>query len=573
MESIKAIKSFKGEHFFLSNFYESSVEYDGITYQNSEAAFQSAKLTDKIERLKFADLSPSAAKKMGRHVNLRSDWEQVKIGIMHDIVKAKFEQNADIRQKLLDTGDAYLEEGNNWGDKTWGTVDGEGSNHLGKILMQVREELRNEQVGNNKMRNTDVVVGLVYGDEGKGRTTDYLAQSNEVAIRATGGNNAGHTIKVGNTKFAMRLIPSGILSNKTIAVIGNGVVLNPRILLDEIKMLKEHGINVDSLLKISDKAHLIFPYHETMDELQESLRVNKIGTTKNGIGPCYEDKKSRDGIRVEDLYNGNLWNKLKFQVAVKNKEFEAYGFKTYSAEELYNEYIEYGIQIKQYVCDTVSLLHSYVDAGKKMVVEGAQATLLDEDFGTYPNNTSSNPTIGGILAGTGLNHKNIKNVYGVIKAYTSRVGSGPFPTELNNEIGDKIRELGHEYGTVTGRPRRCGWLDLVPVRYAVNINGVDYLNINHLDTIGRFETIKVCYAYEIDGEETRDFTTNELKLMKAVPLYREFRGNYGDISKCRRFEDLPEQAQEYIKFIEAETKCKAKLIGVGAEREEMIIVD
>lgn len=431
-------------------------------------------------------------------------------------------------------------------------------------------------MGNTNCRtgNVDAVVGTVWGDEGKGRVTDYLAQTNEVAIRATGGNNAGHTIKVNGKKFAMRLIPSGILSNKTIAVIGNGVVLNPRVLIGEINMLKESGINVDGLLKISDKAHLIFPYHETMDELQENRREHKIGTTKNGIGPCYEDKKSRDGIRVGDLYGLNkrdLLEQLKFQVTVKNEEFKHYGLKTYTAEELYNQYMEYARVLEKYVCDTVSLLHTYVREGRKMVIEGAQATLLDEDFGTYPDNTSSNPTIGGMLTGTGLSHKNIGDVYGVTKAYISRVGAGVFPTEQNNEIGDRIRELGHEYGTVTGRPRRCGWLDLVLLKYSVEINGVDYLNINHMDTIGQFDTIKVCYAYEIDGKETRDFTTNEAVLSRAVPLYKEFKGSYGDISKCRKFEDLPEQAQEYIKYIEDYTGCLAKLIGVGAEREEIIV--
>jgi len=425
-----------------------------------------------------------------------------------------------------------------------------------------------EVCNNNKV---DVVVGCFFGDEGKGRTTDYLAKDCDVAVRATGGNNAGHTIKVNGTKFAMRLIPSGILSGHTIAVIGNGVVLNPKVLINEITMLKENNIEVDEHLKISEKAHIIFPYHCTMDELEESRRKHKIGTTKNGIGPVYEDKKSRDGIRVEDLYRPNFKTKLADQTKIKNEIFSLYGFETYDANKLYEEYMKYAEVIKPYVCDTITLLHEYIKAGKKVVVEGAQATLLDEDFGTYPNSTPSNPTIGGILTGTGLSHKNIGDVYGVIKAYSSRVGSGPYVTEEDNEIGDQIREWGHEYGTVTGRPRRCGWLDLVALKYAIRVNGIDYINLNHLDTIGRFDTFKVCYAYEIDDKLVYDLSTNEEFLEKAKPVYKEFKGNFGDISKCRDFNELPESAQEYVKYIEDYTGCSVKLIGVGAEREEIIV--
>ena len=423
----------------------------------------------------------------------------------------------------------------------------------------------------NIRSKVDVVVGCFFGDEGKGRTTDYLAQTSEVAIRATGGNNAGHTIKVDGVKFAMRLIPSGILSNKTIAVIGNGVVLNPKVLIDEINMLKKNGIDVDKFLKISDKAHIIFPYHCTMDELQESRRKHKIGTTKNGIGPTYEDKKSRNGIRVEDLYRDSFHEKLVAQVTEKNEQFHLHGFQTYDAEKLYEEYVEYAKILKPYVCDTVTLLHRFIKEGKNMVVEGAQATLLDEDFGTYPNNTSSNPTIGGILTGTGLSHRDIGDVYGVIKAYSSRVGAGPYVTEEDNVTGDKIRDWGHEYGTVTGRPRRCGWLDLVALNYAIEINGINYINLNHLDTIGRFDKFKVCYAYDVNGEEVYDFSTNEEFLENAKPVYKEFEGNFGDISKCRKFEELPENAQKYVRYIEEYTGCLVKLIGVGAEREEIIV--
>ena len=421
------------------------------------------------------------------------------------------------------------------------------------------------------MSKVNVVIGCFYGDEGKGRVTDYLSQTCEVAVRATGGNNAGHTIKVNETKFAMRLIPSGILSNKTIAIIGNGVVLNPKVLIDEINMLKDNGIDVDKFLKISDKAHIIFPYHCELDLMLENKRKNKIGTTKNGIGPTYCDKFERSGIRVEDLYKDNFKELLQTQVSNKNALLVLNGFDALDFEQIYNNYVEYAKILKPYVCDTITLLHNYIKEDKNIVVEGAQATLLDIDFGSYPYVTSSNPTIGGILTGTGISARDIGDVYGVLKAYSSRVGEGPYVTEEDNEIGDKIRELGHEFGTVTGRPRRCGWLDLVALQYAIDLNGINYLNINHLDTIGKFDKFKVCIAYLVNGKETKNFSTNEDFLKNATPIYKEFDGNFGDISNCRKYEDLPTNAKKYIEFIENYTNCKAKLIGVGADREEIII--
>ncbi|MDD6436194.1 MAG: adenylosuccinate synthase [Clostridiales bacterium] len=421
------------------------------------------------------------------------------------------------------------------------------------------------------MSKASVVLGCFYGDEGKGRTTDYLAQFAEVAVRATGGNNAGHTINVNGVKFAMRLIPSGILSNKTMAVIGNGVVLNPEVLIGEIKMLKEHDIDVDSHLKISDKAHVIFPYHCNMDVMLENKRANKIGTTKNGIGPAYCDKFERSGIRVEDMYKANFEEVLRHQIQVKNEQLAAAGEPICDEDAIVADYKEYAAILKPYVTDTVTLLHRYLKEDKYMVVEGAQATLLDIDFGSYPYVTSSNPTIGGILTGTGLSARDIGDVYGVIKAYSSRVGEGPYVTELKDEVGDRIRDLGHEYGTVTKRPRRCGWLDLVSLKYAIDINGVNYINLNHMDTIGQFDTFKACYAYEVNGVETQDFSTNEEFLNSAKPVYKEFEGNFGDISGCRTFEELPKAAQDYVNFIEEYTGCKVKLIGTGAERECMIV--
>ncbi len=417
------------------------------------------------------------------------------------------------------------------------------------------------------MSKASCVLGCFYGDEGKGRTTDYLAQKAEVSVRATGGNNAGHSIVVDGKKFAMRLIPSGILSNHTIAVIGNGVVLNPKVLIGEINMLKENGIDVDKYLKISEKAHIIFPYHEAQDAYLESIRVHPIGTTKNGIGPTYCDKYERSGIRVEDLYKTDFKGKL----AVNIYNAEKITGEKFDVDSIYETYMEYAKILKPYVSDTVTLLHKYLAEDKYMVIEGAQASLLDIDFGSYPYVTSSNPTIGGMLTGTGLSAHDIGDVFGVIKAYSSRVGEGPFVSELFDETGDLIRDLGHEYGTVTGRPRRCGWLDLLTVKYSCMINGVNYLNLNHLDTIGKLDKIKVCVAYDVNGNITKDFSTNEDFLRNAKPVYEEFEGNFGDISKCKTFDELPEAAKKYVRYIEDYTGTKVALIGTGADRENMIV--
>lgn len=421
------------------------------------------------------------------------------------------------------------------------------------------------------MSKASVVLGCFYGDEGKGRVTDFLAKVADVSVRAAGGNNAGHSIIVNGVKFAMRLIPSGILSNRTIAVIGNGVVLNPEVLIGEIKMLKEHGIDVDKYLKISDKAHVIFPYHPGMDVMLENRRAVKLGTTKNGIGPAYCDKYERSGIRVEHLYCDGFETMVRTQVEAKNSQLAAAGEPICDAEEIIAKYRQYAEILKPYVCDTVTLLHKYLKEDKFMVCEGAQAALLDIDFGSYPFVTSSNTTIGGILSGTGLSAKDVGDVYGVIKAYSSRVGAGPFVTELFDADGDRIRDLGHEYGTVTKRPRRCGWLDLVAVKYAIDINGVNYINLNHLDTIGNFDKIKVCVAYDVNGVVTEDFSTNEKFLSDAKPVYKEFEGSFGDVSQCKTYEELPEAAKKYISFIEEYTGTFVKLIGVGADRENMIV--
>lgn len=428
------------------------------------------------------------------------------------------------------------------------------------------------------MSKVDVVIGCFYGDEGKGKVIDYLAGDADIAVRATGGDNAGHTIEVNGVKYAMRLIPSGILSGHTIGVIGNGVVMNPAVLLKEIENLKEHGYDIDNHLKISDKTHVILPYHRLLDRaLEKARKASKIGTTGRGIGPAYCDKYERAGLRVEDLYADHFKSRLEELVESRKALVKFYDPEDTTVDEeldfekIYQTYSEYAEQLKPFVCDTVTYLHKALEADKKVIVEGAQATLLDIDFGSYPFVTSSNPTIGGIITGTGLSASDIGNVYGIIKAYSSRVGAGPFVTELLDATGDRIRELGHEYGTVSGRPRRCGWLDLVTLKYAKRLNGLTGISVNHLDTIGKFDKIKVCVAYDHNGEVTEDFSTN-LKFLEACkPVYKEFDGNFGDLSGCKTFEDLPENAKAYINFIEEYIKTPVKFIGTGAGREAMIV--
>lgn len=421
------------------------------------------------------------------------------------------------------------------------------------------------------MKNVNVVLGAFYGDEGKGKIIDYLSSDAKYAVRFSGGNNAGHTIVVDGVKFAFHLIPSGILNKGTKAILGNGVVIDPKVLLEEIKNLKDNGYPVNNLY-ISEKAHLILPYHIELDEALESLRGNnKIGTTKRGIGPCYCDKFERSGIRMEDFISKRFKELLKINIKNKNLILKAYGYKKLNFKEVYNEYKEYAKELKKYVCDTTTMLHKAIRKGENILCEGAQATLLDIDFGSYPFVTSSNPTIGGVSTGTGIGSRFINEVYGVIKAYSSRVGEGPYVTEDLGEDGNTIRELGHEYGTTTKRPRRCGWLDIVALNYAVMLNGLTGLAINHLDTIGKLDKIKLCVAYNYKGKNVTDFSTNIDFLTNSTPVYEEFEGNFGDISNCKTFEELPEKAKKYINRIEELTYTKVKFIGTGAERENIIV--
>ena len=421
------------------------------------------------------------------------------------------------------------------------------------------------------MKNVNVVLGAFYGDEGKGKIIDYLSGNAKYAVRFSGGNNAGHSIEVDGKKFAFHLLPSGILNKNIKAILGNGVVIDPKVLLEEIDNLKENGYKVDNLY-ISEKAHVIMPYHIIMDGLLEEIRgKNKIGTTKRGIGPAYCDKFERCGIRMEDFVSDNFKELLEINIKNKNKILKAYGYKELDFSNVYNEYKGYAKKIKKYVCDTTTMLHKAIKNNENILCEGAQATLLDIDFGSYPFVTSSNPTIGGVSTGTGIGARYINEVIGVIKAYSSRVGEGPYVTEQKNEIGDTIRELGHEYGTTTKRPRRCGWLDIVALNYAIMVNGMTSIAMNHLDTIGKLDTIKLCVAYKYKGKETTDFRTNMDFLNNSEAVYEEFSGNFGDISKCKTFDELPENAKKYVLRIEELTNTPVKFIGTGAGRDNIIV--
>lgn len=421
------------------------------------------------------------------------------------------------------------------------------------------------------MSKVDVVLGGFYGDEGKGKIIDYLSQKADFSVRCTGGNNAGHSIEIAGKKFAFHLIPSGILNEGTIAVIGNGVVVDPKVLIEEIKNVEANGYSADNL-RISDKAHVILPYHIEMDRLQEELRGDqKIGTTCRGIGPVYCDKYERCGIRMGDFVNKKFEKQLRKNVDTKNKIFESYGHKMLNADEILKEYNEYADFLKKYVVDTIDLLHNAIEQDKRILCEGAQATLLDIDFGSYPFVTSSNPTIGGICTGTGIGARYIGEVYGVIKAYSSKVGEGPYITEQDNEIGDKIRELGHEYGTTTKRPRRCGWLDVVALKYAAMINGITGIAINHVDTVGKLDEIKLCVGYKKDGEVTMKFSTDLDYINECEPVYETFEGNFGDISNLKSRDELPENAKKYLNRVEEIVGVPIKFIGTGAGRDSMIV--
>lgn len=413
------------------------------------------------------------------------------------------------------------------------------------------------------------IVGIQWGDEGKGRASYYESKAAGVVIRATGGNNAGHTVVANGKKFAMHLLPSSIIRDGVKSVIGPGVVIDPDVLISEIETMKSAGIRINTQkLFISGKAHIIMPHHKELDVLYEEMKTKKVGTTKRGIGPCYSEKSDRTGIRMYDLISGTLTpDKIKESLKKANILFKETGHPTFDENEIFKLCQKWKEELGKYICDTQFIIMEAHKNKEDIVIEGAQALYLDLDHGDYPFVTSSNPNASGTASGAGIGPTLIDEVIGVIKAYCSRVGEGPFPTEQENEIGDKIRDLGHEYGTTTGRPRRCGWLDLVMIRNAAFINGLTGLCVNHVDTIGKLPEIKVCIGYKYNGKEIEYVPMNR---EVCEPIYKTFEGNW-DTSKSKTYEDLPENAKKYIEFIEKYTGVKVKYIGIGADESRTIV--
>ena len=418
--------------------------------------------------------------------------------------------------------------------------------------------------------NTLALVGAQWGDEGKGKIIDILSEKADMVVRAQGGNNAGHTVVTGGVTYKLHLVPSGILYPETVCVIGNGTVVDPAVLLSELDDLSGKGVDC-SHLKIDARAHVILPYHIVLDELSEDARgKSDIGTTKKGIGPCYMDKAERIGIRMCDLIQPDTFaEKLKRNVSIKNNLItKMYGGSPLSYEDILEKYSGYAEKLKPYVCDTSVLIYDAIKADKNVLFEGAQGALLDLDVGTYPYVTSSHPISGGFCVGAGIGPTLIKDCLGIAKAYTTRVGKGPFPTELDDETGERIRTMGAEYGTTTGRPRRCGWLDAVILRFAVRVNGLTGIAMNKLDTLCGLETVKICVAYRKNGLLLRNFPSDISELAECEPVYTELPGWKGDISGARKFSDLPEAARQYIRTVEKEIDCKISMVGVGPDRDQ-----
>ncbi|ABZ83589.1 adenylosuccinate synthetase [Heliomicrobium modesticaldum Ice1] len=417
-----------------------------------------------------------------------------------------------------------------------------------------------------------VVVGAQWGDEGKGKITDFLAQKADLVARYQGGNNAGHTVVVKGKEFKLHLIPSGILYPDKTCIIGNGVVIDPGVLIEELKYLESEGISADNL-RISGRAHVIMPYHRRLDEVEEERRgANKIGTTKRGIGPCYVDKIARVGIRMADLLDPEEFRaRLEQNVAAKNELLEKiYGVDGFDAQAIFDEYRAYAERLQAYITDTSVLLDDARKEGKNILFEGAQGTLLDIDHGTYPFVTSSHPIGGGATVGAGIGPTTINKILGVVKAYTTRVGEGPFPTELNDEMGDLIRKAGHEFGTTTGRPRRCGWFDAVIMRYSVRVSGLTCMAVTKLDVLDQLPVIKICVGYRYQDEVITHFPESLKKLAQCEPVYEEMPGWMSDTTGCRTMEELPEKARRYVKRLEELCGCPALLLAVGPDREQTI---
>ena len=421
---------------------------------------------------------------------------------------------------------------------------------------------------------TVVIVGTQWGDEGKGKITDFLSQGAKVVSRYQGGANAGHTLHANGEVYKLRLVPSGVLYPHQLSVIGNGVVVNPKSLVGELARLAEQGVTGENL-RISDRAHVILPYHIKLDKLQEAAKgADKIGTTNRGIGPAYMDKAARVGIRMADLLDKEIFEeRLKANLKAKNEEFvKVYDSTPMNFDDIFEEYYQYGQQLKQYVCDTSIVLNDAIDKGEHVLFEGAQGIMLDIDQGTYPFVTSSNPA-GGVTVGAGVGASKIDRVVGVAKAYTSRVGDGPFPTELLDKTGDFIRNAGHEFGTVTGRPRRIGWFDAVVVRHSRRVAGITDLCLNSIDVLTGLDKVKICVAYERDGERVENYPASLKFLSECKPVYEELPGWQEDITKAKTLDDLPENARRYVERITELLGVDLLTFSVGPDRDQTNVLE
>ena len=439
-------------------------------------------------------------------------------------------------------------------------------------LIEEQTQLWKEQKGKKDMNV--VVVGAQWGDEGKGKLIDFLSKEKDIIVRYQGGNNAGHTVVVDDEEYVFHLLPSAILHKNKVCVIGNGVVVDPQALLEELDGLKKRGIKITGRqLRVSGQAHVVMPYHRILDGLRESKRQQKIGTTGRGIGPCYADKVARCGIRVIDLLNPKILKyKLEDNLKEKNEIFSlVYGQTDFAFGDVYDAYLNYGKKMESYVCDTALFLNNAIKKDKSILFEGAQGTFLDIDFGTYPFVTSSNSTVGGVCSGSGVAPTKIQKIIGVVKAYTTRVGEGPFPTEFSDKLKDEIRVKGNEYGSTTGRPRRCGWFDGVVANYAIMINGIEELAIMKLDVLDDQPKIKVCTAYEYQGKTYKDFPLDFEVLSQAKPHYEELPGWKQPTKGGREFHRLPDNARRYIEYLEKLLKVPVKCVSTGSQREDTII--
>ncbi len=416
-----------------------------------------------------------------------------------------------------------------------------------------------------------IIVGAQWGDEGKGKIVDLLSDEIDIVARYQGGANAGHTVVIGEKEYVLHLIPSGIFHKHVSCVIGNGVVIDPIALMDEIAMIKSFGIKIEGRLFISHNAHLIMPYHKLLDNIREQ-GANKIGTTGRGIGPAYIDKYMRTGIRVVDLLNRNvLCDKLKSNIEEKNQLLsKVYGSAELDVDKIISEYEEFDKKIDPFVTDTSALLNAALRKKKNILAEGAQGALLDVDHGTYPFVTSSNPTSGGACTGLGIPPTAVTNIIGIVKAYSTRVGNGPFPTECLDATGERLRTAGHEFGATTGRPRRCGWLDMVSLKYSLEVNGIKEIALTKLDVLDEFDEINICTAYESDGRALKSFPTDLQTLERVKPIYKTYRGWNEKISGAKKYRRLPARAQRYIEAIEKLAGVRVSIVSVGARRDQTI---